>query len=96
MKHTLTITEEHLDKALSQPWSTRTCLIATAAAEKGYKSPMDVAELRYEDSLYLFAQHGTKGLELMQLFDEGHNGNIPEIIETVRKTLPVTLEVETK
>ena len=91
----ITITEDHLNRALSVPWSTETCLLSQAADDAGFKG----REHKAYDIIFLVAS-GTelarvspKADKLMELFDRGHQEHLPDLIAQLRALLPVTVEV---
>ncbi len=100
MKKKTIITEQHLDKALSEPWNTCTCLIAQAIQEAEKSKVLCCgrggAGLLNEKHVYFTG----RAIDLQIQFDSAFQLNvdkapIPEIIESVRKQLPIEMEYQT-
>lgn len=91
---TITITETHLEKALSKPWSTCSCLIAVAMPEELYCCARGAG--RSYKQRYTFPP---SFIGLMDLFDSAYHAGSTQppnaaVIETVRAQLPLTDVVE--
>ncbi len=92
----ITITEDHLNRALSVPWSTETCILSQAADDAGFKGTESTAWLVPHSitSGTALGQVSEEAAELMILFDKGHQDEgRPDLIAQLRALLPVTVEV---
>jgi hypothetical protein len=87
-KKTVTVTHEDLDRALAQPWSPQTCLLAQA----GERQRLDYGP--QFDVLW-----GSASRELMEMFDEYHRpswgGQKDEMfLAMLEAVLPMEFKVE--
>lgn len=88
----VTITPEDFDKAVSVPWTTRTCLVAQTAIRHGI-SPSSGSFI----NMYNQFVHRSPNIKALQhRFDRAHGSRVPWIREDlgeVRASLPQTFKL---
>jgi hypothetical protein len=91
------ITKRHFDRAVKQKWSTKTCLIAQAAAERGDLNATGeiMPTGKGSGGMYIEPYSSELGHELMRIFDRNFTipGTEQEKIELqlLRAMLPLEI-----
>ncbi len=87
----ITVTEEHLNRALAVPWDTKTCIVSQAVSE-AFGEPVVVCGLT---GVLTKTHIGNlkNARQIQALFDDGHRRKQKtESIDTLRAMLPVEIE----